>query len=61
MCRGVVYVITGLHKIEYLQRFHRNILPLLKTFGNSNFQNKSSSWNLVCSSLESVESPLSIH
>ena len=58
---GVVYVITGLHKIEYLQRIYRHIIPLLKTFGKSNFQNKSSSWNIVCSSLESVESPLSIH
>ena len=47
MCRGVVYVITGLHKIEYLQRIYRHIIPLLKMFGKSNFQNKSSSWNQI--------------
>ena len=61
MCRGVVFVITGLHRIEYLQRIYRHIIPLLKMFEKSNFQNKSSSWDNVCSSLESVESPLSIH
>ena len=61
MWRGEVSIIIELRNIEDLQRIYRHIIPLLKMFGKSNFQNKSSSWDIVCSSLESVESPLSIH
>ena len=55
MWRGEVSIIIESRNIEDLQRIYRHIIPLLKTFGKSNFQNKSSSWNIVCSSLESEE------